>query len=238
MYFKWRAKRVMGERGNLTRLIAASLVLIMLSDAFVYLYETIASALCGELTRFLIFAEIFLLVLFALPLYYSLMRIAYLMAEGKQTRLSDILWGYDSPERLRKLYMLFISRALKAAAVGAASVLLAYACVFWAFEKTEISFSLACVLAFLFMTALSGLFPTAFVLPELLFSAENGKAEISTASHGRVRRYAAEISLFNLSFVPLLALSALTLGILLFVFLIPYYLLCRAAFVSYLISLD
>ncbi len=236
LYFKWCAKRAMGEHGNLLRFIGASLIMLAVFEAFVYSYETVCYFILGpKMSVALLAAELLIGFIVLVPLFMSLARMSHRMAFEMKTELSDILWAF-SKDRIRAVYIVAIRSFFGLLGLFCLSFVFGRL-VSYAFEgiyvdffsKTAMYFALALVPVF------SGVFSSSLILPTAFFETDDLSEAISVAKKSRAGQ-ALEISAFNVSFVPLFVLSLFTFGIMLFVYFLPFYMIAFQICASYFIG--
>ena len=236
LYFKWRAKCAMGERGNLLRFIGATFVMLAVLEAFLYFFETFCFFIVGEdMPAALLIAELVIAFVIIAPIFMGLLRMAHQMSCGRKTELADILWAYNS-KRIRDAYLI----ALRTFAGFCALFCLSFAfgrMVAYATEGIYAEFFSIEALLFTFavMPFLSGAFTGAFVLPTAYFETDDLEKAI-VLSKKNISGQAFEISAFNVSFIPLLLVSMLTFGIMIFVYFLPLYMLASQLCASYFVG--
>ncbi|MBQ8207901.1 MAG: hypothetical protein IJZ89_04110 [Clostridia bacterium] len=235
VYFKWQAKRAMGQRGNLLRFIGATFIMLAVAEAFICLFETVCYFIAEKVTHALLVSELFLLFVIVSPLLLALARMAYRMSLGDKTEIYDIFY-YFNRERLRGAYIIAVC-VFGEWLVQFALAFTVGRCIAYAFEGIYARFfsPLSLILAVIVMPFVSGVFTRAFILPAAYFEKEDlneAFAVSKTSAKGQPR----EISLFNVSFLPLVLMSVLTLGILFFVYVLPLYMIASQLMASYFVG--
>ena len=233
MQVRKNAKRIMCERGNLLRLIGASFILIAVSDVLIYLFEAVCYFFFDKMPTPLFAAELLVLFFVISPLMAAIARMAFRMCLHETTDISDIMY-YFKRERMRDTY--FLSLFVLGELLLQFGFSFAFGRLFaYAFEgiHSDLFSPMTMALTFFFMPILSGLFPKTLTVPNAFFRTEK-LGEAFSLPAGDSRGQAKEVMLFNISFVPLLLLSLLTLGILFFVYLLPLYMISAQLFASHL----
>lgn len=232
LFFKWSAKRVMSEKGNLLRLIGASLIVLALVEAVKFTFETVCIFLDADMSTPLFAAELFLIFAVGAPLFIGLSRMAYLMSVGEETDISNVLWGFESGN-LRSSYIVSLVWLSDFFFLFAFSFALGKG-IAYAFEGiySEFFSPLSLILTALVIPFFSGAFSRMLMLPTAFF--ESGSVSDALRNSRRtVGGQSREISAFNYSFLPMLMLSVLSLGILFFVYLLPLYMISSHICASY-----
>lgn len=237
MFFKWKARRTITENGNLLRFIFASLIMLLICFALLSLVETVCVFIGARVGLYLVLAEWFLLFLAGVPLYFGLLRMAYLMISLKQSDVSDILWAFRG-RRLRNAYK--ISLHCLSVFMVKLSISCALGCLAtWAVgfapigENGLLSVEALIALALIF-PLLFGTFSRTFILPTAFFENENESfGYVLDIAKKSVRRHGGEIFLLKFSFLPLLVLSILSFGILFFIYFLPFYMFTTQLCASY-----
>lgn len=235
IFLKNRAKNILSSRGNLLRLIGAVFIVLTVTEALIYLCVTFCHFFFDQVPVALFAAFAFLLLLAVLPFTLAVSRMAFRMSVSEKTEMKDVLY-YFNLSRLRDAYLIsFIT-------LGEAFFMFALSFVFgrliaYAFEGIYADFfsPLALVTSLIIMPFLSGVFTNMFTLPCAYFMSGNSDTAMAL-SKGTQKGQVAEITVFNLSFIPLLVISAFTLGILFFVYLLPVYMISSHLLASFFIE--
>lgn len=232
LFFKWSARRVMSEKGNLLRFIGASLIALAITEAVKFTFETVCTFLDASVSTPLIAAESFLIFIVGAPLFIGLSRMAYLMSVGERTDVSDVLWSFERGN-LRSSYIISLVWLVDFFFLFAFSFAMGKG-IAYAFEGiySEFFSPLSLILTALVIPFFSGAFSRMLMLPTAFF--ESGKVSTSLAiSKKTVGGQALEISALNVSFFPALMFSVLSLGISFFVYLLPLYMISSHICASY-----
>ncbi|MEE0969207.1 MAG: hypothetical protein U0M06_07565 [Clostridia bacterium] len=212
----------MGQKGNLLRIFVAFFILFLFSETIVFLFETIYSVSNEKYGKYILTAGLISLFAVSAPIVLGFFRMAYLMSKGKKTEIADVFY-YFSKKRLTDAYAFAVTELIYFAILFVFSFAVGRLAAY-AFDGLHGEFfsNRAFVFTLFVIPVLSGPFGSSFLLPTAYFETEDisRSLELVRSSAGS---YAKEISLFNLSFIPLAVLSYFTFGILFFVYLIPVY---------------
>ncbi|MBQ8005705.1 MAG: hypothetical protein IJ303_05285 [Clostridia bacterium] len=235
LYFKYCAKNAMRERGNLLRFVGAFLVLLAIAQAFRHFFETVCFFVGAGVTVPLIAAELLLIFIITAPVFVGLLRMAHKMVSGEHTELSD-LFSECRSDRIRNAYEIALICIFDLFAMLGLSFAFGR-CIAYAFEGmyAELFSPLACGISTAVIPFTSGIFQKAFVLPAAYFEFADLETALKVSKKNR-RGLSFEISAFNVSFIPLVLLSVLTLGIVFFVYLLPLYMLSWQICASYFVG--
>ena len=221
---KRRAWVLLGERGNLLRLSCAFLCSLAIVGTAMHLFESVCYFIFSDMIpSYMLKVEILVTLALALPLCMGLSRMAYRMCTYEKTHISDLLY-YFGKRKIIDAYkvsiLIFGAVMIQLALSFALGWIIAYAMS--GFGNKMIPDE-TYILTLLFFLPISGMLPWVYILPNRFFETEN---ENESVVYSKKCNFLSpkEIIKFNLSFVPLVLLSVLSLGILFVVYTIPIYL--------------
>lgn len=243
VYFKSQAKSILSGNGNLLKLIFANIICISFAVSYVYLFSVL-QGVTGIQGRVFSTLAFFLLLVFVAPSFFGILRMAYLMSEGKRVDICDVLYLYGSVKRMLGVYGAFFFEAAYILFFSVLSIVIGWLASFFCGIESEIlpsssGHSRITLIIILAIFALTTLFmKKLFVLPSVLFRYGGTEtSEMIKKSTRAVSGHGAEIIRFNLSFLVLAIISLLTFGTLFVVYTLPFYTLARMIYSSYLLDL-
>ncbi len=228
---KRRAAILLGERGNLLRLSCAFLFSLAIVGTAMHIFESVCYFIFSEMIPiYMPAAEMAIILALALPLCMGLFRMAYRMCTFRRTQISDLLY-YFGKSRIFDAYRVSIS-VLGAVLfqIGLASALgwlIAYSMSGFG---NKIIPDETYIFAAIFFLPVSGMLPSIYILPNAFFAGKDAKNALAYSKRSNFLS-TKEIVGFNLSFIPLILLSVLSLGILFVVYTVPLYLVSIQLFV-------
>lgn len=228
---KRRAALLLGERGNLLRMSGAFLFSLAIVGTAMHIFESFCYFIFSEMIPiYMLVAETVIVLALALPLCMGLSRMAYRMSAFRRTQISDFLYFFGK-KRIADSYRVSLL------VLGAVGVQLALAfSIGWLIAYAVSGFGNKIIpdetyiLTLIFFLPVSGMLPSIYILPNAFFSSEDMRYALAYSKNNQLLS-AKEIIGFNLSFIPLILLSVLSLGILFIVYTIPLYLVSIQLFV-------
>ena len=229
---KKRASALLGEGGNLLRLLCAFLCSLAIVGTAMHLFESVCYFVFSEMIPiYMMVAEMMMIFALALPLFMGLSRMAYRMCALGRTQIYDLLYYFEK-KRIADVYRVslsvFFAVGVELALSFALGWLIAYAAS--GFGNKMIPDE-TYVLTLVFFLPISGMLPSLYILPNAFFGCGDVKKALAYSKRNDILS-AKEIIGFNLSFIPLIILSVLSLGILFVVYTIPLYLVSLQLFVT------
>lgn len=228
---KRRAWVLLGERGNLLRLSCAFLCSLAIVGTAMHLFESVCYFIFSEMIPiYMMAAEMIMIFALALPLWMGLSRMAYRMCTLDRTQISNLLYYFEK-KRIADAYRVSLSVTgavvVELALSFALGWLIAYAASGFG---NKIFPDETYILAFIFFLPISGMLSWVYILPNEFFKSEDFRVAVSCCKNSSPLS-AKEIIVLNFSFVPLIILSVLSLGILFVVYTIPLYLVSVQLFI-------
>ncbi|MBR6709176.1 MAG: hypothetical protein IKL84_05805 [Clostridia bacterium] len=237
---KAEAKRLLGENEHLLRLIIASLVLILLVYAlsvlvdglFVFFdFGLLAPEPPADAAVQFVRSGALLLVafLFGMPLWYGMRTLTFRMTCGEDAVPSMLLSAFDSLKSLRRVWVASLWILLCAALSGGLVWGLWYGVTLLQ-PLTESWLDVLLTVAAVLLTPilLLPLAGTHFLFFGLYDQPQNGIFSIVYGAMRATLRALPELLIFWVSFIPWFALAVLSGGVLLVLFVLPYFLLADA----------
>lgn len=236
MRFKQRemkkyAAHLLGERGNLLRMIFALLIVIGIIGTVMHIFESVCYFIFFDnIPIYALLLEIILVLALALPFFMGISRMAYRMCLSEKTEISELFRYFEKDKALG---------AYKVALMSFGGVMLQLALAFalgWIISYAMDGFSGKMipddtyVYAITIFLLISGMLPSVYILPNAFFRCENAKEAREIAAKSNFLP-PIDIIVFNISFVPLALISALFFGILFIVYTIPLYLVALQMFI-------
>ncbi len=229
---KRRTALLLGERGNLLRMSGAFLFSLAIVGTAMHLFESLCYFIFSEEIPFYLFlAEMTIVLLLALPLCMGLSRMAYRMCIFERTEISDLFYYFCKnkiADAYRISFTVLCGVFAQLALAFALGWLIAYA--IGGFGNKIIPDE-TYILTPVFFLPISGMLPSIYVLPNAFFGSEDVASALVFSKNCDLLS-PKEIIGFNLSFVLLILLSFLSLGILFIVYTIPLYLVSLQLFVT------
>ena len=239
LYFKWSAREDMKAKGNLLLFIAGAFITAFVCVASAYLLQSAVLLFDSDPSSALMAAVYFIVFLVTAPVFWGLFRMACLMSKGEKAHISDVLWCFDGFPRLRRVYALSIALMAGFCLIVCLSLVLSSTLVGALVgapltEMTADQTIAVVAFAYVLIFVLLALSPRLVVLPALFFDGDDvSLSEAAALAKKAMRGRRREIVAFNFSFLPLVLLSILSLGILFFVYLLPLYMIAAHKYASY-----
>jgi len=239
---KSRAHECFHTRGNCLTMIAAILIPMIMFMSLQGLYAMVYIALPETaLANADMIATVVMLIL-TLPLLGGTMYIAQGLADGEERHARDVFHAYTSPSAYLRAWIVTLLPLCILALTALVDVLIidvthAMCNIVSDSEKWSIYIDLFLSAGdvFIAITTLVGVFFSGYLFPIawLAYTAPGmSLSRVIRTSIRAARGHLGDILIFHLSFLGWLILSICTVGILLVLFVLPYYLLTAAFYIS------